>query len=99
MIFLCRSIIMKQILKRSGAFLAVMVLFCLCAAVFSSCGKIPGVSFSDTTLTYNGEEQKIEVAGLPEGATVESTTFKGSPKVPVAASRGSGYWKGMFTFE
>jgi len=53
--------------------------------------KIEGYSFADCP-----ELAEIEI---PEGATVESTTFKGSPKVPVAASRGSGYWKGMFTFE
>ena len=59
-------------MKRYLFFLfATLLLF---TAVFSnsSCGKIDGVSFSDLTLTYNGDEQKIEVSGVPEGATVGS---------------------------
>ena len=34
--------------------------------------EITGVSFTDKTVTYNGQEQKIEVTGtLPEGVSVE----------------------------
>lgn len=74
-------------------------------AAFMGCPKLKAVKLNpkDKFMRIEGysfaECPELAEIEIPEGVTIESTTFKGSPRVPAAASRGSGYWKGMFTFE
>ena len=58
--------------------------------------EFAGLSFEDKTVVYNGAEQKIEVAGLPDGATATygqtGNTFKNVGVYPVTATvSGAGY--------
>ena len=77
--------------------LIMLVLICAIGAAFASCAKpeVTGVSFEDATVTYDGTEHALTVAGeLPEGVTVTYEGNKGTDVgtyIAKATLSGEGY--------